>query len=116
MIAGKYITIEFILAIILVPIIGRFIDKKGYRIKCFAICVFLTIISTTLFMFIRPLVPAILGGIALSIFFAIKRPILAYIVDKPEIVILFMSNYQRVLGMEFNYQLKIFLYYCYLYV
>lgn len=37
-------------------------------------------------MFIRPLAPVILGGIALSIFFAVKRPILAYIVDKSEIV------------------------------
>ena len=52
----------------------------------FLVCVSLTIISTTLFMFVRPLTPAILGGIALSIFFAVKRPLLAYIVDKPEIV------------------------------
>ena len=56
---------------------------------CFLACVCLTIISTTLFMIVRPLVPAILGGIALSIFFAVKRPLLAYIVDKPEIVNLF---------------------------
>ena len=58
----------------------------------------MTITSTILFMFIRPLIPAIFGGIALSLFFAIKRPILAYIVNKTEIVKLFIKFYKKGLG------------------
>lgn len=75
------------ISIVLVPIIGYFVDKKGKRIILLNICVFLTIISTGLFIIIPPLIPAIIGGIAISIFFAVKRPTLAYLADKPELVL-----------------------------
>ena len=53
----------------------------------FDISAVLTILELILILFIPPLIPSFLGGIAISFFFAVKRPLLALIVDKPEIVI-----------------------------
>lgn len=80
-------------------------------------CVCLTIISTTLFIFVQPLIPSIIAGIASSIFFAVKRPIIIVIVDPPELV--YYTNFIcligcRVLDLEFSKLLKLFWFYYFL--
>ena len=68
-------------------------DKKGKRLILFDISALLTIIALALLLIIPPLIPSILGGIAISLFFAVKRPLLALIVDKPELVLYFFWIY-----------------------
>ena len=75
------------MSIFIVPFIGYFVDKKGKRLMLLNISAVLTIMELILMLYIPPLIPCFLGGIACSLLFAIKRPLLALIVDKPEIVI-----------------------------
>ena len=78
--------IMFFIGLVMVPLIGYYVDKKGKRIILYFFCIFMVLLTNILLFFIPPTIPVILGGFGMSIHFAIAN--LPYIVDKPELVLI----------------------------
>ena len=61
------------MSIFIVPFIGYFVDKKGKRLMLLNISAVLTIMELILMLYIPPLIPCFLGGIAMQSFFRYKK-------------------------------------------
>ena len=72
--AGILMGIPFIIGAFFVPILGFFVDKKGYRSELVFLSGFFVIISFILFNFIKPYFPLILLGFGYSIFACVLWP------------------------------------------
>ena len=90
-IAGFLMSVPFIIAIFLVPLLGTnifiagyFIDRFGKRAYLLIFASFLSVITYTLFYLINPIVPVIINGISYSIFAGVIWSSISFVI-KPEL-------------------------------
>lgn len=83
--AGILMGVPFLMGAILVPILGKIIDKYAFRCLLIIISGFFCLISFILFNFIKPYIPLFFLGAGYSIFASVLWPAVPIVLNNKEI-------------------------------
>ena len=78
--AGNYLSLMWLTAVISGPSVGYVVDNYGFRLKILILGTMISTLSMILFIFIYPIVPVILLGLAYSLGVASIYPSIPYVV------------------------------------